>query len=231
MHKTLAELIPTPGSYRIGVGMESAAERPDLAVKVASIFALSAELDLIKAGIMIYALRSEPYAAMEMFTSLRSAQAPALKAVVRSKTPSRTKLFDAALTLVDKFEKHRNKFAHWTWATVDQLPKHLAVVDPKAMLTSDAHHADAFNVDRSFDEAVERWHKKNASFHDERRAQIHLYDNEAFDALLDQGAWAQHVLYEFHAGIATLGEDPAGSDQIFAELGSLLQPDQPSNPT
>jgi hypothetical protein len=227
MHKTLAQILPKPMPYRLIRGVDAARRAGDLAADVAAVFALNSMIEHAKATILITTIRAEPRAAMEVFTSLRSAQVVALKAAVQSKFPDRTNLFERALKVGKKFEDHRNKFAHWEWAVVSELPNYLGFIDPKSAGRWVVEQAEIFGENLIAEKAFAKARLASEAHRDVQRHEMHLYDQASLKAVEQAGRLALARLWDFHAAVSLGHHEPEWSEKEFLALEAQLPLEKP----
>ncbi len=224
LHVTLANVYPKRKEFSIFLGDRAAEVRPKLAVKVAKLFALGAELEFCQLVIATELLSAHAGAAAKMFTAMRSARSAALKALIASETSKH----EAALVLraVDHskaFDTVRNKFAHCCWIAVEECPKYLGVQDSKNQAEQWVESVESRSFSRppkTLQVINKESHRRDIKF----RQSIELYDSAALDkaALIAQQAIRMLTTVSYaHVGPQEM------RTQEYLELERLLQNPEP----
>ena len=125
------------GTLRISPGAFDL--RPNLAVLVAKIIASWSEAEARLANVLVTMLGAHADPAIAMFQALSStnAQTDAIDAAAREVlAEEQFERFDAIMAIFRRARKKRNRLAHHTWATIDDLPDALALIDPAGRVQS-----------------------------------------------------------------------------------------------
>jgi L-alanine-DL-glutamate epimerase-like enolase superfamily enzyme len=119
-------------------------DRPELAQLLGTAIAIWAHVESSLAGLLAGILGGKPAETpIAMYSALTStaSQYAALRAAADTALhdSDSKKLFEAIYHLVTRNSNARHKFAHWLWATSDELVDALLLVDPRAAI---AHKMD-----------------------------------------------------------------------------------------
>jgi len=122
--KSDARIIPNPGVLRA---------QPTLAPLIADVISLWSHIEANLATVLARMLVASAQAGMAMYQAVRSpnAQFDMLKALARETlAPAQLPIFEAAMRLVRRFGRQRDRIAHWLWAYSPDLPDALLLIDP-----------------------------------------------------------------------------------------------------
>ncbi|MGE5259720.1 MAG: hypothetical protein ACM3MH_02450 [Actinomycetota bacterium] len=130
-----------PKVHSIGFDTNALANKPDMAVLVANIFAASAQIDHELSLILVRLLGADETPALAMFGILesQSLQRKALIAAAQAHfedEPAEFETFSAIISAVECAQADRHRIAHGVWAKSDQLPDALLVADTKVLKES-----------------------------------------------------------------------------------------------
>ncbi len=93
------------------------------------------EIDSLLTSTLVTALGGKAEPAIAMLSALTSSQAQlaALQAGIATVLAGERKaIFEAAIILIKKAQKHRHILAHWLWAYSDTLPNDVILTNPKS---------------------------------------------------------------------------------------------------
>lgn len=106
-------------------------KKPLHAHAICTVFALSAEIEHLKVQIAVRLLDGERRTSLQMLRKLKSNRDVAIGAILETKLPTDVmKLYHRLVALAERFDKHRNRFAHWVWADCAELPDRVCFIDP-----------------------------------------------------------------------------------------------------
>jgi hypothetical protein len=115
-------------------------DKPDMAVLVARIFAVWAQIEHELSFLLVRVLGAEAAPAIAMHATLTAQhlQNSALQAAAKAALlPDQFDIFQAALSTAESASTPRNHLAHWIWGGCKQRPELLALFDPKMVKARD----------------------------------------------------------------------------------------------
>lgn len=220
-YKTLSAVWPKPKPYTLEIGASAAVKRPELAVIIAGIIAISADIENIKAQMMVGLLKGEPKVAVPMFMTLRSLKDNALRTAAEANlSRAQYRLFSEALDCGAKFEIQRNFFAHWPWAYCPELPNHFCLVDPTSIPSAHASIQQITNSAKDTPLDFEYVKKKMRKQGEKMRTQTRTYDRESLAEIANLGAASKSLLQELSWYIMFPDEV---REEKFAQLEDAIQ--------
>src|SRR5262249_3654740 len=110
-------------------------DKPEMAVVVTQIFAMSAHLEQALALILIRLIEGDQEVAMAIYSMLltEGLRRNALLAAAKAKLTSEDNdVLVATINVTTRVAAPRNQLAHWPWAVCHERPDLLLLVDPKS---------------------------------------------------------------------------------------------------
>ncbi len=124
--------------------------RPELALEALKVIAFWAEIEGDLATILAAMLKADVATGVAMYEALSMGEGrrAALSAAARQALPEwQAKLFEAIQFATSPSRKQRNAFAHNLWATADDLPDAILLMDPKVVSKVTVSHRQRHVVD------------------------------------------------------------------------------------
>jgi hypothetical protein len=182
--------------------------------------AVSADIENIKAQMMVGLLKGEPKVAVPMFMALRSLKDNALRKAAESNLSRKHfRLFLQALDLSKKFDDERNHFAHWPWAYCPELPDHFCLVDPVHVPSAHAQLQEITNKSKDGPLDLEYIKKKMRKHGDKTRTHTRTYDKDQLAEIANLGGSTKSLLQNL-AWCLIFPEE--AQDAQFAQFEALI---------
>lgn len=213
-----------PGGIAYTTGPDALRRQPELAGMAMNIVAQWAVNEVRMARILVVLLgaQSRPVIAMHSALTSTQAQMAALRAAAKTMvTDEYWNTFDAALVVVKKLAKERNRVAHWIFGYSNQVPDALLLVNP----------VDFIDGEVIYQEGV----AKGANVLDMslRKKGVLVYDKPEFERVYMDALLAQSMISRL-TFLCTPGIIAAQShDQLLNEplIRSILDRSKRSQPT
>lgn len=213
-----------PGIVAYATGPEALRHQPELAAIAMNVVSQWAVNEVRMARILVELLgaQSRPVVAMHSALTSTQAQTAALRAVAKTMVSAeRWPIFDAALLVVKKLAKERNRIAHWIFGYSEQVPDAFLLINP----------ADFIDGEVEYHEGI----AKGANVMDMtlRKEGAFIYDKIEFERVYMDAVLAQSIIIRLTflcspSQLASLAYDQLSNEPL---IRSVLDRGQRSQPT